>query len=131
MGPQGILPLALISGVRAPGLAEIMAYDEDPLKENEAVPDIDESALTVIEMELGKGQGIVKLRAEDWRQRLKWLECLNIAIFDSDKKGRGEISRISKLTQDVLKVQREVDTLGKIQEGDEEASSESSEEDGG
>jgi len=69
--PLGILPLAIVGSIKAPGLAELMAYAEDPLEEDEDIPEIDDSALDTLEIEIGHNQAVIKLRCEDWRQRFK------------------------------------------------------------
>jgi len=69
--PLGILPLAIVGSIKAPGLAELMAYAEDPLEEDEDIPEIDDTALDTLEIEIGNNQAVIKLRCEDWRQRFK------------------------------------------------------------
>jgi len=92
--PLGILPLAVVGSIKAPGLAELMAYAEDPLSEDEEVPDIDDSALDTLQIEIGNNQAVIELRCEDWRQRCKWLECMQIAMFEGKKyAGTEELSK--------------------------------------
>lgn len=106
--PLGILPLAVVGSIKAPGLAELMAYAEDPLEEDESIPEIDDSALDTLEIEIGNSQAVIELRCEDWRQRFKWLECMQIAMFEGKKYAGSE-----ELTKDTFKVkeQDEIDHL--------------------
>jgi len=106
--PLGILPLAMVGSIKAPGLAELMAYAEDPLSDDEDIPEIDDSALDTLEIEIGHNQAVIELRCEDWRQRCKWLECMQIAMFEGKK-----CTGMDELTKDTFKVkeQSEVDHL--------------------
>lgn len=106
--PLGILPLAVVGSIKAPGLAELMAYAEDPLSEDEAVPEIDDSALDTLQIEIGDGQAVIELRCEDWRQRFKWLECMQIAMFEGKRYVGSQ-----ELTKDNFKIkeQAEIDHL--------------------
>jgi len=97
--PLGILPLAVIGSIKAPGLAELMAYDEDPLSDTETIPSIDESALDTLQIEIGNSEAVIELRCEDWRQRFKWMECLQIAMVEGKK-----IPGLDKLTKDSFKI---------------------------
>jgi len=106
--PLGILPLAIVGSIKAPGLAELMAYAEDPLSDDEDIPEIDDSALDTLEIEIGHNEAVIELRCEDWRQRCKWLECIQIAMFEGKK-----YAGMDELTKDSFKVkeQSEVDHL--------------------
>jgi len=100
--PLGILPLATVGSIRAPGLAELMAYAEDPLETDEEIPEIDDSALDTLEIEIGRNQGVINLRCEDWRQRCKWLECIQIAMFEGKK-----YAGMDEFTNDSFKVKEQ------------------------
>lgn len=106
--PLGILPLALVGGIKAPGLAELMAYAEDPLSDNEEIPDIDDSAMDTLEIAIGNSQAVIELRCEDWRQRFKWMECMEIAMVEGKR-----VVGLDELTKDTFKIkeQAEVDHL--------------------
>jgi len=100
--PLGILPLAIVGSIKAPGLAELMAYAEDPLSDDEEIPEIDDSAMDTLEIEIGHNQAVIELRCEDWRQRCKWLECMQIAMFEGKK-----YAGMDELTKDSFKVKEQ------------------------
>jgi len=100
--PLGILPLALVGSIKAPGLAELMAYAEDPLEDDEPIPEIDDSALDTLEIEIGRNQAGIELRCEDWRQRFKWMECMQIAMFEGKK-----YAGLDELNKDSFKVKEQ------------------------
>merc|ERR1712228_515291 len=70
MTPFGVLPLAMITGLKTCDLSE------DAIKSNK----LTENELLRLELEIGD-EGIIILKCSDFNQRIKWYECLHSAIF--------------------------------------------------
>ncbi len=68
--PLGVLPLALVASIRT------CAMDK--------MDDATEEELLTLELQIGK-EGCFVLKCSDFNQRIKWLECLHVAVFNVER----------------------------------------------
>jgi len=107
MKPLGIIPLALITSLRAPSATKDVNNDSNQNSNNVVANNNARSSITTIatnalqtiatsdnieqddlllqlELQIGD-EGIILLRCSDYKQRIKWYECLHAAIFNIEK----------------------------------------------